>query len=86
MQIILIYNRLTFYGDLIMYVCICHSVTDRDIIKAAEKGAACLQDLSDALNVATCCGRCASCANNVLTEFYHQSVLVDLPPRMAGAA
>lgn len=51
-----------------MYVCICHSVTDRDIIKAAEKGAACLQDLSDTLNVATCCGRCANCAKNILKE------------------
>ncbi len=59
---------LLFTENFSMYVCICHSVTDRDIIKAAEKGAASLQDLSDALNVATRCGRCASCAKNILKE------------------
>ncbi len=51
-----------------MYVCLCNSVTDRDIIKAADKGATTLQDLSNELNVATCCGRCASCAKNLLKE------------------
>jgi len=51
-----------------MYVCICNSVTDRDIIKAAENGASSLEDLSDELNVATCCGRCANCAKKLLRQ------------------
>ncbi len=51
-----------------MYVCVCNSVTDRDIVKAANKGAYTLKDLSDQLNVATCCGRCANCAKRVLNE------------------
>lgn len=51
-----------------MYVCICNSVTDRDIITAAENGASSLKDLSDELNVATCCGRCASCAKGLLRQ------------------
>lgn len=45
-----------------MYVCVCNGVTDKQIIKAADGGATTLQDLSDELNVATCCGRCATCA------------------------
>ena len=51
-----------------MYVCVCNGVTDKQIIKAAEGGATTLQDLSDELNVATCCGRCATCAKKVLSE------------------
>lgn len=49
-----------------MYVCICNAVTDRDIQKAADAGASTLKHLREELNVATCCGRCASCARNVL--------------------
>jgi len=51
-----------------MYVCVCNSVTDKQIIKAAEEGATSLKDLSEELNVATCCGRCATCAKKVLRE------------------
>jgi bacterioferritin-associated ferredoxin len=51
-----------------MYVCICHAVTDKDIIKAAENGACSLKDLSNELNVATCCGRCATCALGLLKQ------------------
>lgn len=51
-----------------MYVCICNSVTDREIIKAAENGASSLEDLSNELNVATCCGRCANCAKKLLRQ------------------
>ncbi len=51
-----------------MYVCICNSVTDRDIKHAAKNGANTLQELSDQLNVATCCGNCAECAKDVLKQ------------------
>ncbi len=51
-----------------MYVCVCNSVTDRDILAAAENGARSLEDLSEELNVATCCGRCATCAKNLLNQ------------------
>jgi len=69
-----------------MYVCICHAVTDRDIMKAVDKGATSLQDLSDELNVATCCGRCADCANNLLNLACNQSAAVELPLMMAATA
>ncbi len=51
-----------------MFVCVCNGVTDKQIIKAAEEGASTLQELSNELKVATCCGRCATCAKNVLRD------------------
>lgn len=51
-----------------MYVCICNRVTDRDIHQAARNGAQDLSDLSRQLQVATCCGQCASCAEDMLVE------------------
>lgn len=55
-----------------MYVCVCNNVTDKQIIKAAEEGASSLEDLSEELNVATCCGRCATCAKKVLREAHNR--------------
>jgi bacterioferritin-associated ferredoxin len=51
-----------------MYVCVCNAVTDKDIIQAAENGASSLKDLRNELNVATCCGRCATCAKGLLRQ------------------
>jgi len=51
-----------------MYVCICKSVTDRDIREAALRGACTLKDLRRELGVASDCGKCASCAREVLCE------------------
>lgn len=51
-----------------MYVCICHGVTDKQIRAAAENGIDSLEGLSRQLNVATCCGRCADCAEQLLQE------------------
>jgi bacterioferritin-associated ferredoxin len=51
-----------------MYVCVCNSVTDKQIRKCVEQGACSIEHLSDELNVATCCGKCKSCAKRVLRE------------------
>ncbi len=51
-----------------MYVCLCHSVTDRDIHQAVVNGVNTLRELSNQLKVATCCGKCASCARDVMQE------------------
>lgn len=51
-----------------MYVCICNSVTDHEIKKAARQGISTMQELSEKLNVATCCGNCAECANNIMKQ------------------
>ncbi|HET7766572.1 MAG TPA: bacterioferritin-associated ferredoxin [Burkholderiales bacterium] len=51
-----------------MYVCICNGVTDRDIHEAASRGARTVEDLRRELGVASDCGKCASCAREVLCE------------------
>lgn len=51
-----------------MYVCVCNAVTDTQIRDAARRGARTLGDLSSELRVASCCGRCADCANRILNE------------------
>jgi bacterioferritin-associated ferredoxin len=51
-----------------MYVCLCNRITDNHIAKAVAEGAASLCDLKARLGVATCCGRCAECAEFVLDE------------------
>jgi bacterioferritin-associated ferredoxin len=51
-----------------MYVCICHSVTDREIKKAVRRGVDSLPELQTQLKVGTCCGKCKDCARQVLNE------------------
>ena len=51
-----------------MYVCLCRAVTDRQIRQAVELGARSLSDLKESLGVATGCGKCASCARQILRE------------------
>lgn len=41
-----------------MYVCICHSVTERQIRQAAAEGAATLDDLQRELGLGGTCGQC----------------------------
>lgn len=49
-----------------MYVCICNAITDRDIREAAKNGVNSMEALGDCLKVATCCGNCRDCAQEVL--------------------
>ncbi len=51
-----------------MYVCVCNGITDHHIAEAVEQGAASICDLKARLGVATCCGRCAECAQLILEE------------------
>jgi bacterioferritin-associated ferredoxin len=51
-----------------MYVCICHSVTDRQIREAARDGASSIDALRRQLRVASRCGRCETCAVEVLAS------------------
>lgn len=67
-----------------MYVCICNSVTDRDIRKAAKNGANTLDALSQQLKVATCCGRCADCAQDLLDSIENESYC-DFGPLVTAA-
>ena len=58
-----------------MYVCICNSVTDRDIHEAAARGARTVKDLRRELGVASDCGKCASCAREVLRDARSETAL-----------
>lgn len=51
-----------------MIVCVCNNVSDRKIRQAVEDGATTLFELRAQLNVGTCCGKCHSCAKEVLRE------------------
>lgn len=56
-----------------MFVCVCNSVTDRQIRKACDDGAHSIECLQKSLKVATCCGRCKDCAKKLIHESYsHQ--------------
>ncbi|HKK15691.1 MAG TPA: (2Fe-2S)-binding protein [Gammaproteobacteria bacterium] len=49
-----------------MIVCLCNTVSDRDIRQAASEGASTLQHLSERFNLGMCCGACKQCAADCL--------------------
>jgi bacterioferritin-associated ferredoxin len=51
-----------------MYVCICKSVTDKQIRRAAARGVDNLYELRESLGVASGCGSCASHAEDILSD------------------
>jgi bacterioferritin-associated ferredoxin len=51
-----------------MYICLCNAITDRQIVQAAELGARSPEDLAQHLGVGLGCGRCVTCAKEVLCE------------------
>lgn len=51
-----------------MYVCLCQGITDRQIREAVGEGAVTMRKLRLELGVASCCGRCAPHAKQVLDE------------------
>ncbi|WP_395823415.1 bacterioferritin-associated ferredoxin [Collimonas sp.] len=51
-----------------MIVCVCNNVSDRKIRQAVDSGMTSMAQLRENLGVATCCGKCHSCAKSVLRE------------------
>ena len=51
-----------------MFVCLCYGVSDSDIRRAADEGAATLSELSARTGCATHCGSCAEVAMEILSE------------------
>ena len=41
-----------------MYVCVCKGVTDKQIEREIQNGAACFDDVQERLGVSLCCGQC----------------------------
>lgn len=60
---------------IIMYICICNAVTDRQIKEAVKNGATTLIDLEFELGVATGCGRCVESAMELLPRPLVEHVL-----------
>ncbi len=56
-----------------MFVCICKSVTDKEIRKAASKGVDNLYELREALGVASGCGGCSDHAQEILDQSAERS-------------
>lgn len=67
-----------------MYVCICNAVTEREIRQAVGLGVTTLKELREGLGVASCCGKCGSCAKNILRDELAGACYGDVA--MAGAA
>lgn len=49
-----------------MIVCVCNRVSDRDIQRLAAAGCDSFEELQMETGVASCCGRCESCARETL--------------------
>lgn len=58
-----------------MIVCVCNNISDREIREAAELGLSTMGDLRRDLGVGTCCGKCVSCARQVLHEHIERSTM-----------
>jgi bacterioferritin-associated ferredoxin len=51
-----------------MYVCVCKAVTESHIRIAVAEGCSSMRELRERLGIGACCGRCSSCARNVMRE------------------
>lgn len=49
-----------------MIVCVCNNISDKKIRKAVASGMTSMRELRLELEVGTCCGKCHSCAKQVL--------------------
>jgi bacterioferritin-associated ferredoxin len=69
------------YIDIIMIVCVCHRVSDRDIAAQARSGCPDFDALQDELRVGTACGACIDCAHDTF-----QAHTAHAPRACAGRA
>ena len=60
-----------------MFVCICNEVREREIVGAVRAGARTLDDLTCELDVATCCGKCADDAVQVIHRTLGSEITFD---------
>jgi bacterioferritin-associated ferredoxin len=70
-----------------MIVCVCNNISDREIRQAVDLGLSTMAELRQDLGVATCCGKCASCAKQVLRSHLERQIeATELSFRPAQAA
>jgi bacterioferritin-associated ferredoxin len=58
-----------------MIVCVCNNISDREIRQAVDLGLSTMGELRRDLGVATCCGKCASCAKQVLHDHLDSKIV-----------
>jgi bacterioferritin-associated ferredoxin len=58
-----------------MYICLCNAITEGQVKACAERGACTLEDLASELGVGSGCGRCRTCAAEVLDQLRSQAQL-----------
>ncbi len=59
---------------MILYVCVCNAVTERDIEQAIAHGATTMKALNRQLGVGSQCGACARCTKECLAKSTHKSI------------
>jgi bacterioferritin-associated ferredoxin len=69
-----------------MIVCLCHRVSDRDIVAAVQTGTRCFEVLQDDLRVASSCGACHDCACQVFDSACAAAHATSRPEVVAAAA
>ena len=70
-----------------MIVCVCNNISDREIRQAVDLGLSTMAELRRDLGVATCCGKCGSCAKQVLNAHLESRIEVkEITFRSAQAA
>lgn len=70
-----------------MIVCVCNNISDREIRQAVDLGLSTMAELREDLGVATCCGKCASYAKQVLAEHLESTTrITELSFRATQAA
>ena len=57
-----------------MIVCVCNNISDREIRQAVDLGLSSIDELRRDLGVATCCGKCANCACEVMNTHLNTTV------------
>jgi bacterioferritin-associated ferredoxin len=57
-----------------MIVCVCNNISDREIRQAVDLGLSNMAELRRDLGVATCCGKCHSCAKDVMNEHLERNI------------
>jgi bacterioferritin-associated ferredoxin len=77
----------TFSGNASMIVCVCNNISDREIRQTVDLGVSSMAELRRDLGVATCCGKCASYAKQVLNRHLEsKTAFTELSFRAAQAA
>ena len=69
-----------------MIVCVCHAISDKEIVKQARMGCGSFDALQDRTRVATCCGCCETCAREVFDEARQAGATLTPSHRIAIAA